>query len=136
MQICDNKSHLGQIFRLDKEVIGFDTVEEAIELCHYFLEHDDERRQIAAAGWERALKDYNEVTVFKLMISYVSQLQHPVRKQNQDVILYLDSRRRHTIMHRSLYHLRNLINSVFRIPQNMSARMRRRWRSKGGEARV
>ena len=33
MQICDNKSHLGEIFELNQEVVGFDTVEECIEKC-------------------------------------------------------------------------------------------------------
>ncbi len=75
MQICDNKSHLGQIFELDKEVIGFENVEEAIEKTKYYLAHDEERRKIAAAGWKRSTKDYNEVAVFSLVEKYVNELQ-------------------------------------------------------------
>ena len=67
MQICDNKSYLGKVFELNKEVVGFDTIDEAIELCHYYLMHDDERRKIAAAGWERVLLDYNEVAILRLV---------------------------------------------------------------------
>jgi len=64
LQICDNKGHLSKIFELDREVIGFDTVEECIEKCRYYLVHDRERREIAAAGWRRVFRDYNEEAVF------------------------------------------------------------------------
>ena len=59
MQICDNKTGLGQIFELGKEVVGFDTIDEAIELTKYYLEHDSERKSIARAGYERFWKDYH-----------------------------------------------------------------------------
>jgi len=64
LQICDNKSHLGQIFELGKEVVGYDSIDEAIELTRYYLEHEEERRAIAAAGWRRTLREYNEVAAF------------------------------------------------------------------------
>lgn len=79
MQVCDNKSHLGKIFELGKEVVGFDTVEECIDLCRYYLDHDEERRQIAAAGWERAVRDYNEVAIFKRAIDFIS---HEIANKN------------------------------------------------------
>ena len=59
MQICDNKTGLGQIFELGKEVVGFDTIDEAIELTKYYLEHHAEREAIARAGYERFWKDYH-----------------------------------------------------------------------------
>jgi len=58
MQICDNKTHLGKVFELDREVVGFDSIEECIEKTRYYLDHDVERRRIAAAGWVRAMRDY------------------------------------------------------------------------------
>jgi hypothetical protein len=73
LQICDNKRHLGAVFELGKEVVGFDTVEECIELCRYYLAHDDERRLIAANGWKRAISDYNEAAVFRRLVEVVSQ---------------------------------------------------------------
>lgn len=72
MQICDNKSNLGKIFKLGKEVIGFNSVREAIALTKYYLNHDEERRKIALAGWKRAITDYNEVTIFHKFINYVN----------------------------------------------------------------
>jgi hypothetical protein len=65
MQVCDNKSHLGKIFELDKEVVGFDTIEECIDKCRYYLAHEDERLEIAIKGWKRCLKDYTEVAIFE-----------------------------------------------------------------------
>jgi len=72
MQICDNKRHLGTVFELGKEVVGFDTVDECIDLCRYYLAHEEERRVIAANGWKRALADYNEVAVFRRVVDAVS----------------------------------------------------------------
>jgi hypothetical protein len=100
MQMCDNKSHLGEIYQLDKEVVGFDTVEEAIERCRYYLEHDEERRHIAAAGRERALRDYNEVAVFKLVTNYVKQLQPAFRSRQDNAVIYLRSQRAKKIARR------------------------------------
>jgi len=65
LQICDNKSYLGKAFDLGKEVVGFDSIEECIDLCHYYLEHDEDRREIAVAGWERAVNEYPYPEVFK-----------------------------------------------------------------------
>ncbi|MBI1178020.1 glycosyltransferase [bacterium] len=58
MQICDNKSNLAKIFDLDREVVGFDSIEECVEKTCYYLTHPDERRRIAAAGWKRVMADY------------------------------------------------------------------------------
>ena len=96
MQICDNRSHLGKLFDLNKEVIGFDTVEEAIDLCRYYLSHDEERRRIAAAGWIRAVRDYNEVTVFRLVETYVSEIQPLRTARTGHARAYLRGHRRRT----------------------------------------
>jgi spore maturation protein CgeB len=72
MLICDNKKHLSEIYELGKEAVGFDSIEECIDLCHYYLEHDEERRSIAANGWRRAVTDYNEISVFKKTIDLVN----------------------------------------------------------------
>jgi len=83
MQICDNKGHLGAVYEVGKEVVGFDTVEECVDLCRYYLAHDRERREIAAAGWRRAMRDYNEVAAFawrmRIIEAYLPRREaHPV----------------------------------------------------------
>ncbi len=55
LQICDNKSHLGQIYKLNKEVMGFNNIDEAIELTRYYFAHENERIEIAMAGYKKAV---------------------------------------------------------------------------------
>lgn len=71
LQLCDNKSHLGRIYEVGREVVGFDSIDEGIDLCRYYLAHDQERREIAGRGWERATRDYNEVSCFGRLFSEV-----------------------------------------------------------------
>jgi spore maturation protein CgeB len=83
MQICDNKSHLGKLFELNKEVVGFDTIEECIDLCRYYLEHDDKRREIAANGWKRVMADYTEEKVFARTFGLISNYLKTVQKEKK-----------------------------------------------------
>ncbi len=79
LQICDNKSNLGRVFELNKEVVGFESIEECIDLCHFYLEHEEERRFLAANGWTKAVTEYNEVAVFYRLLVNASkyiQVQH------------------------------------------------------------
>lgn len=86
MQICDNKSNLGKIFELDKEVVGFNTIEECIELCKYYLEHDEERKKIAAAGWKRATEEYTLEATFTRVYNIISECMVE-KKKNADATL-------------------------------------------------
>jgi len=71
MQICDNKTLFGHLFKLGEEGVGYDSIEECIELTHYYLAHDDERRCIAARGWERAVADYSEEKVWERLVTTI-----------------------------------------------------------------
>lgn len=59
MQICDNKTGLGQLYDLDREAAGFDTIPEAIELTKHYLENDEERKHIARAAFSRFHREYH-----------------------------------------------------------------------------
>ena len=105
------KKTWGKIFELNKEVIGFDSVEEAIDQTRYFLSHDNERIEIAIAGWKRALKDYNEIAVFKLAEKYINEvifLKKPVRESEKIII----SQRRKTFIKRATFYLKNKISKM------------------------
>lgn len=117
MQLCDNKSNLAKIYKLGEEVVGFDTVEEAVELCRYYLAHDLERRTIAAAGWERATREYNEIAVFEMLVASVRELIPPERNPADYCIRVVSelkmARRKKALRHsarRILDRVRNLIN--------------------------
>lgn len=84
LQFCDNKSHLGKIFELDREVIGFDTVEECIELSRYYLAHPREAREIAAAGWRRAMKDYTAQAVFAQKVRAIRKAMDELKQPKEN----------------------------------------------------
>ena len=64
MQVCDNKCRLGHVFNLREEVIGFDTVKEGVELVRYYLDHEEERAEIAWKGYVRYEKDYAPIPLW------------------------------------------------------------------------
>lgn len=73
LQICDNRNRLGQAFDLGREVIGFDAIDECIELTHYYLKNDDERRHIAAEGLRRYIRDYSEPRLWEYFFGLFSE---------------------------------------------------------------
>jgi len=82
LQICDNKSHLGKIFQLDKEVIGYENIEEAIEKTRYYLDHESARLEIAQAGYQRTMKEYNEIECFRKIDVAVRSFKDEKLEQN------------------------------------------------------
>lgn len=73
LQICDNKNNLGKIFKLDKEVVGFDNIDECIEKTHYYLDDQEEQREIALAGWRRWKKDYHPDQIWEILTNIVEK---------------------------------------------------------------
>ncbi len=71
MQICDNQAHLAKMFELDREVVGFETIEECIEKTRYYLAHPEERRRIAAAGWKRVMRDYTLASWWNRLVTRI-----------------------------------------------------------------
>ncbi|WP_179147476.1 glycosyltransferase family protein [Cylindrospermopsis raciborskii] len=57
-QICDNKQHLHHVFVPGKEIIGYESTNEAIDLIRYYLAHPNEANAIGIAGRERYYRDY------------------------------------------------------------------------------
>jgi hypothetical protein len=72
--ICDNKSNLGKIFKLGEEAIGFDSIEECVELINHFLANELERESIARNGYLRVMKDYTEIAVYKRTLSSIENV--------------------------------------------------------------
>lgn len=63
------------LFEEGKEAEFFDTNEELLEKINYYLEHDQERKKIAAAGRERCLKSgYSNQDRMKKMLMIVKEL--------------------------------------------------------------
>ena len=79
MQICDNRSWLTRVFEVGKEVVGYDTLEECIELTRHYLVARDEQRAIALAGWERWRRDYTPDRVWARLVE-VAERHHARRR--------------------------------------------------------
>ncbi len=56
--LTDWKENLSELFEPDKEVLTYRSAEECVEKVKYILEHEDERRSIAAAGQLRTLREH------------------------------------------------------------------------------
>lgn len=125
MQLCDNKSNFGKIFELGKEALGYNSIEEAIDLTHYYLEHDAERRLIAAAGWKRTLADYNEAACFRRVTEAISELSDTPREnkclQNVDALPYRSSGKWRTFANRFMLFTWQMFN-VARLTVRSTAR--------------
>ena len=74
LQICDNKYFLGHIFKLNYEVVGFNEIEEVPELTNYYLKNDRIRKKIAYNGWLRAIKEYNEYSIWEKQMMEIGKL--------------------------------------------------------------
>jgi len=68
MQICDNRRHLGMVYRLDEEVVGYDTLEECLALIDHYTRHPDEARRIADAARRRFDRDYSAVPLWETFV--------------------------------------------------------------------
>lgn len=91
MEICDNKCRLGQLFQLDREIVAFDSIEECIELTQYYLAHEKERREIAARGFERVLRDYTEEKQWKRLLAIIAPCVELKRKGKWKTAVYRGS---------------------------------------------
>lgn len=132
MQLCDNRQHLGRIYDLGVEVVGFDTIDEAIELCRYYLAHDEERRAIALAGRRRALRDYNEVTVFRRLETAVQLIQKGrTSREGPKLRLALASHaqatRQSRVVHRMMLPITRPIEEIARVGKGFKRRISRWW---------
>jgi len=74
-QLCDNPDQIGRWLEVGKEIVGFSSLEECIELTHHYLRHEDERRRIAAAGHSRVMREYTEQRWFARLLAAVQRFR-------------------------------------------------------------
>ena len=58
MQVSDGGEYLDAFFEVGREIESYDGADELIAKIEYYLLHDDERRDIAVAGFRRVQKDH------------------------------------------------------------------------------
>jgi spore maturation protein CgeB len=69
--LCDARPSIPALATPGKELVTFETVEEAAERVRYYLAHEAERRSIASAGYARAIKDHTYERRVEQMLSVV-----------------------------------------------------------------
>jgi len=71
MQVSDCAAHLDRIFAVNREVVGYRGTDDLIDRLRYYLDHDQDRREIAAAGYRRVMKDYRFATVCRRAVELI-----------------------------------------------------------------
>jgi spore maturation protein CgeB len=56
--MTESAANLPDLFEPDREVVAYDDVDDLVGKIRHFLEHEDERRRIAAAGQRRTLTEH------------------------------------------------------------------------------
>jgi len=60
-------------FKIDKEIVCFRNTEEMIEKIKYYLNHDEDRRAIAQAGWKRAINEYTPFHMYSRVFDKIEK---------------------------------------------------------------
>lgn len=58
MLLTDWKENLYEMFEPGREVVAYRSHDECFEMIRHYLDHEEERREIAAAGQERTLREH------------------------------------------------------------------------------
>ena len=71
--LTDWKPNIADLFEPDREVVTYQSPAEAIEKVRYLLDHEGERRAIAAAGQQRILRDHTVAQRAALLDSLITK---------------------------------------------------------------
>ena len=71
--LCEYVPLIEEFFEVDKEIVCFKTVEEAVEKINYYLTHDEEREKIAQNGYIRANKEYEGLKVIEKLFTKIEK---------------------------------------------------------------
>ena len=67
--LTNYQPELEQYFKIGEEIEVFGSLEELEEKCHYYLEHEDERKRIADRGYRLVKEKHNYVNRIRDMIT-------------------------------------------------------------------
>ncbi|MBJ6751453.1 glycosyltransferase family protein [Geomonas anaerohicana] len=91
LQICDNKCRTGQVLALGDEVVGFDTIEECVELTRYYLTHEEERRRIAANGLRAYRERFTEEKIWRYYFDTFAQWCRDKERLKKEAAVWMPS---------------------------------------------
>lgn len=75
--LCEYISGIEEFYEIDKEIICFNNIEEAVAKIKYYLSHENEREKIVQSGWERAHRDYD---MTKKLFEVFQKIEKEVKK--------------------------------------------------------
>ncbi len=73
-QLVDEKKDIGDYFKVGKEIITFRDENDLRKKVEYYLNHPDEREEIAKAGFERVKRDHTIIDRMKKIIEIVETI--------------------------------------------------------------
>ena len=73
MEICDGIKHLGNLFEVGQEIVGYTDADDLVSKIKYYLDHEEERLEIALKGRRRVLRDYLFSDMLRSIGSFVLQ---------------------------------------------------------------
>ena len=71
MEICDNDLWMRKIFNVGKEIITYKNISEAITKIEYYLQHEEERIQIAKQWYKKTINNYSFENNLKNMFDII-----------------------------------------------------------------
>ncbi len=78
--LTDRKDNLGDLFEIGKEVLAYESPEEAVEIISYYLNHPAEAAVIARAGQARTLSEHSYAArmaeLLPMLKAYLEQKDH------------------------------------------------------------
>ncbi|HMQ34140.1 MAG TPA: glycosyltransferase, partial [Chloroflexaceae bacterium] len=89
--LTDRKANLGELFEVGREVVAYGSAEECAEQLRYLLDHEDERRAIAAAGQARTLREH---TYAQRMEELAALLEAGLRRPSAPPVVFALGRAR------------------------------------------
>ena len=57
--LSNYQPELAEFFENGEEAVMYDSVQDAVEKCDYYIRHDDERRRIARNGYIKVKNEFN-----------------------------------------------------------------------------
>jgi len=73
--------HIEDYFEIDKEIVCFSNKEEMVDKIIYYLNHDEERRAVAQAGWKRATSEH---TPFHMLSRVFDEIENDLSVKNKE----------------------------------------------------
>ena len=89
--LCEYAPILEHLFEIDKEIVCFKTLEEAVEKINYYLKNDAEREQIAKNGYIRANKEYEGLKVVEKLFAEIESNDKKIKASALESVTPLHS---------------------------------------------